>query len=338
MLLAADLDAADRDAVAGYVKRSHELRSWLDSFQVRCVRRTNELAEQGRTKPAESLITHEGSQSSRDSRQVRQRAVVCDLFALFEAALAAGEIAAGHVDALACAVRDLNDEQRFGLIDQEERLLATARTMRVDDFARHARAQAAEVVAELAKAARAAAAAAVSAARPETTAMTRAMTRVTSAGDGDTPCPRRLVDPAVVEYERQRAASKMRRWRDAESGLCMTLLALDPIRDAVLKTAYDRHLNTLRASGVHQRPALAASRSRRHAPRHHPRCHDDRGSRIDRPATVPAPRRVEPARTAANRPSSQLPGRVRDGAGDLRRDHHRHDPRRLLHPRNLRNQ
>ena len=54
----------------------------------------------------------------------------------------------------------------------------------------------------------------------------------------------------MVEYERQRAASKMRRWRDAETGLCMTLLALDPIRDAVLKTAYDRHLNTLRASGA----------------------------------------------------------------------------------------
>ena len=157
VLLAADLDAADRDAVAGYVKRSHELRSWLDSFEVRCVRRTNELADQGRSEPVESLITHAGSQSSRDSRQVRQRAVVCDLFALFEAALAAGEIAAGHLDALAVAVRDLNDEQRFGLIDREERLLATARTMRVDDFVRHARAQAADVVAELANAARAAA-------------------------------------------------------------------------------------------------------------------------------------------------------------------------------------
>src|SRR6187549_1121276 len=94
VLLAADLDTADRDAVAGYVKRSHELRSWLDSFQVRCVRRTNELAEQGRSEPVDSLITHAGSQSSRESRQARQRAMVCDLFALFEAALAAGEIAA----------------------------------------------------------------------------------------------------------------------------------------------------------------------------------------------------------------------------------------------------
>ena len=196
VLLAADLDTADRDAVAGYVKRSHELRSWLDSFQVRCVRRTNELAEQGRSEPADSLITHHGSQSSRESRQARQRAMVCDLFALFEAALATGEIAAGHLDALGIAVRDLNDEQRFGLIDREQRLLATARTIRVDDFARHSRAQAAEVVAELAQAARAAA------------GLRGRLYRgaVDSAGDGEAVPSSPVVDPAVVEYERQRAA------------------------------------------------------------------------------------------------------------------------------------
>ena len=63
VLLAADLDTADHDTVAGYVKRSHELRSWLDSFQVRCVRRASELAGQGRSEPVDSLITHHGSQS-----------------------------------------------------------------------------------------------------------------------------------------------------------------------------------------------------------------------------------------------------------------------------------
>ena len=147
------------------------------------------------------------------------------------------------------AVRDLNDEQRFGLIDREERLLATARTMRVDDFVRHARAQAADVVAELANAA--GRQRRLQPRRPAGADDGTSADATESAGsDGvdDTPSP--AVDPAVVEYERQRAASKMRRWRDADTGLCMTLLALDPIRDAVLKTAYDRHLNTLRASGI----------------------------------------------------------------------------------------
>ena len=30
----------------------------------------------------------------------------------------------------------------------------------------------------------------------------------------------------------------------------MTLIALDPIRDAVFKTAFDAHLNALRAEGA----------------------------------------------------------------------------------------
>ena len=58
------------------------------------------------------------------------------------------------------------------------------------------------------------------------------------------------VDPLVVEYLRQRDGSKVRRWRDVETGMCMTLVALDPIRDAVFKKAFDAHLNALRADGT----------------------------------------------------------------------------------------
>ena len=57
-------------------------------------------------------------------------------------------------------------------------------------------------------------------------------------------------DPLVVEYLRQRDGSKVRRWRDLDTGMCMTLIALDPIRDAVFKTAFDAHLNGLRAEGT----------------------------------------------------------------------------------------
>ena len=172
---------------------------------------------------------------------------MCELFALFERALTAGEIVAGHVDALAMAIRDLDADQRFDLIDREEKLLSTATQMRVDDFVRHCRSQAADVVAQRAQAARAAAVAA-------------SAESIDNGGDGadgadavgapSAPPVVPLVDPAVVEYERQRAASKMRRWRDAESGMCMTLIALDPIRDAMLKKAYDGHLNARRAAGA----------------------------------------------------------------------------------------
>ncbi len=152
VLLEADVGAADRDAVAKLLRRSRELRSWLDSFEVRCVRRTSELATQGRSEPVESMGPDHGL-SARESRQARLRAEACDLFVLFERALTRGEVAAGHVDALALAIRDLSDEQRFGLVDREERLLEAARRMRVDDFVRHCRVQVADVVAELARAA-----------------------------------------------------------------------------------------------------------------------------------------------------------------------------------------
>ncbi len=150
VLLEADVGGADRDTVAGLLTQSRELRSWLDSFDVRCVRRTSELAGQGRSEPAESMGTDHGL-SARESRQARLRAEACDLFVLFERALTRGEIAAGHVDALAMAIRDLNDDQRFGLVDREERLLEAAMRMRVDDFVRHCRVQVADVVAELAR-------------------------------------------------------------------------------------------------------------------------------------------------------------------------------------------
>jgi len=240
VLLEADVGAADRDAVAGFLRKSRELRSWLDSFDVRCVRRTSELAGQGRSEPAESMGTDHGS-SARDSRVARLRAEACDMFVLFERALTRGDIAAGHVDALAQALRDLNEQQRLGLVDREERLLEAAMRMRVDDFVRHCRVQVADVVAELARTA----AAASSADQPgEAAAGSDERAEAEPAGNA-MPAP----DPLVVEYLRQRDGSKVRRWRDVDTGMCMTLIALDPIRDAVFKRAFDAHLDALRAEG-----------------------------------------------------------------------------------------
>ena len=149
--MTADVDEADRDSVAALVRRSREVRGWLDAFEVRCVRRTNTLAQQGRSESSESLIGRDGNRSSRDARMTRLRADTCDLFLLFEHALASGEISAGHVDALGLALRDLSDDQRFGVIDREARLIESARRMSVDDFGRHVRVQVADVVAEMAR-------------------------------------------------------------------------------------------------------------------------------------------------------------------------------------------
>src|SRR6185436_9398308 len=103
--------------------------------------------------------------------------------------------AAGHVDALAMAIRDLNDEQRFGLVDREERLLEAAMRMRVDDFVRHCRVQVADVVAELARKLAAAAASSVDESDDGAGSVERA--EADPAG-GVAPAP----DPLVVEYLR----------------------------------------------------------------------------------------------------------------------------------------
>ena len=48
------------------------------------------------------------------------------------------------------------------------------------------------------------------------------------------------------ELDRQRAASKVKRWTDRDSGMKHTLVSLDPLRDASLHAAIDAHLSTLR--------------------------------------------------------------------------------------------
>jgi hypothetical protein len=57
----------------------------------------------------------------------------------FEDALAAGEVSAGHIDALANAQRRLNDEERLEFNDMKDALLAKAGQSSVEDFDRQCR-------------------------------------------------------------------------------------------------------------------------------------------------------------------------------------------------------
>lgn len=53
-------------------------------------------------------------------------------------------------------------------------------------------------------------------------------------------------DDEAAELDRQRAESKVKRWTDKASGMKMTLLSLDPLRDAALHSAVDAQLARLR--------------------------------------------------------------------------------------------
>jgi len=82
-LLVADPAVADRDEVAVIVRRSSQLRSWLASIDVRCARRTSELAATGESEPPESLLGDEGNRSTRDAVGVTRRSHACDAMPSF---------------------------------------------------------------------------------------------------------------------------------------------------------------------------------------------------------------------------------------------------------------
>jgi hypothetical protein len=50
-----------------------------------------------------------------------------------------------------------------------------------------------------------------------------------------------------AELERQRAASKMTRWVEKSTGMCKTMIELDPIRDAMFHSAHQAQLARLRS-------------------------------------------------------------------------------------------
>jgi len=55
----------------------------------------------------------------------------------------------------------------------------------------------------------------------------------------------------VAELERQRAASKIKRWTDRETGMRHTLISLDPVRDQIFWTAVSHSLHKVRCQPGH---------------------------------------------------------------------------------------
>lgn len=54
------------------------------------------------------------------------------------------------------------------------------------------------------------------------------------------------------ELDRQRGASKIKRWTDRDTGMKQTLISLDPLRDASLHAVIDTHLSQLRQDPANQ--------------------------------------------------------------------------------------
>jgi hypothetical protein len=138
-LLVTDPDCLDGGELATVVRASSELRSWLDAFEVRCARRSRELAAEGTAPPPESLLGTAGRRSSKDAATVTERDRVCAATPGFEEALCTGAVSGGHVDALAHATRRLDEELRAEFFSHQDLLLDAAATLSVDAFDRQCR-------------------------------------------------------------------------------------------------------------------------------------------------------------------------------------------------------
>jgi hypothetical protein len=148
-LLGADPDVMDRDELAGFVSQLGRVRGWCAAAEVRVSRRTRQLAAQGHSESAASLLSDSGRCSSKDAHTASERETICGVMPSFEDALAAGAVSAAHVDALAAATRNLNDQLLAEFAACEADLLADAGSQRVEvfergcrDLARHLAAQA----------------------------------------------------------------------------------------------------------------------------------------------------------------------------------------------------
>lgn len=210
-LVVADPSAvADRDGVGVLTGQVRRVRGWLDAFEVQLMRRARVLAAEGRSEAPETIAAGAGGRSSKEAGAAGRREELCATATTFEAALAAGEITSAYVDAVAAAVRKLDDELRARFWRQEARWLTIARNSSVDAFTRKVRDEVRRLIAD--------------------------------ATPPDAP------DPAAAELERQQAAANVRRWVDRLTGMHHTMLELDPLRDAAWWSAVDAQLARLKAA------------------------------------------------------------------------------------------
>lgn len=134
-----DPDVLDSAGLDVYLRHVAQVRAWCDAQQVRATRRQRALAEQGRAPDPRSSLSNHGRQSSKDAKAATEREQVCTELPGFEEALAAGEVSAGHVDAVAHATRGLDAEERAEFTAEAESLLGDASRQSVDAFDRSCR-------------------------------------------------------------------------------------------------------------------------------------------------------------------------------------------------------
>lgn len=140
-LLASDPEVADREELAGIVRSAAKLKAFVELVEVRCARRTKQLAVAGEAASATELLIEEGRRSGKEAHAITERDRVCTEFPALEDALARGEVSADHVDALARLTKHLNDQDRSDFTAIIDDVIADATGNYVTEFERNTRSQ-----------------------------------------------------------------------------------------------------------------------------------------------------------------------------------------------------
>ena len=134
-----DPDVLEADELDAYQRQIAEVRAWCDARQIRATRRQRSLATEGRAADPHSSLSNHGRQSSKDAKAASEREAVGAAFPAFEDALANGDVSAGHLDAIARATRNLDEEDRSEFNAQASGVLDDATRQSVDAFDRNCR-------------------------------------------------------------------------------------------------------------------------------------------------------------------------------------------------------
>ena len=124
-LVGTDLSVADHAALSDAARAVARLQSFVDHAEVQIARRGRQLADEGDSSSAHTLID-EGRCTGTDARHTDGRDRVCGDLPDFEDALASGAVTGAHLDALAHHSKSLTDAERSDLAAISDELVADA--------------------------------------------------------------------------------------------------------------------------------------------------------------------------------------------------------------------
>jgi hypothetical protein len=134
--LVADIPCADQAGVGAVLRDVAGLRRWLDGVEVACAQRLEQLAASCPSLFPEQIAAQAARSGLRHGARAAARARTAATVAELGEALAAGEIAGEHVDAVTAGLRDLTAPQQAVLAGKGEMLALAAGSLTPDEFRR----------------------------------------------------------------------------------------------------------------------------------------------------------------------------------------------------------